>query len=135
MSKVINLGMVFVEAGMEAKTAKSQATRLYNKAGVEAKNGLVSVEDFMAVTATYEDENNTSKYAVPMRELRKVVAGGTVKPEWVVETIAAPKTDAFINNKVLKVVEDYATQKGMTDILNLIKGATEKLIAEKEAKK
>lgn len=131
---MVNLAKVFETVGMADKTAKSQATRLYNKAGVEVNNGLVSVEDFLTVTAPYLAEGNNSKYAAAMAEVIAKVQKGEIAKEWTEETVTAPKADAFMDAKLFKVVEAYATEKGLKDILAVIEKAKAEIVAKKAVK-
>lgn len=131
---MVNLAKVFETVGMADKTAKSQATRLYNKAGVEVNNGLVSVEDFLTVTAPYLAEGNNSKYAAAMAEVIAKVQKGEIAKEWTEETITAPKADAFMDAKLFKVVEAYATEKGLKDVLTVIEKAKAEIVAKKANK-
>lgn len=104
MTTLVNLAKVFEEVGMNERTAKSQATRSYNKAEVEAVDGLVSVEDFLKATAQYEDENNTSKYKAGILAARAEVKAGKIKANWQEKTEATAKANPFDDTKVLKAL-------------------------------
>lgn len=104
MTTLVNLAKVFEEVGMNERTAKSQATRSYNKAEVEAVDGLVSVEDFLKATAQYEDENNTSKYKAGILAARAEVKAGKIKANWQEKTEATVKANPFDDTKVLKAL-------------------------------
>ena len=104
MATLVNLAKVFEEIGMNERTAKSQATRSYNKAEVEAVDGLVSVEDFLKATAQYEDENNTSKYKAGILAARAEVKAGKIKANWQEKTEATAKANPFDDTKVLKAL-------------------------------
>lgn len=104
MTTLVNLAKVFEEVGMNERTAKSQATRSYNKAEVEAVDGLVSVEDFLKATAQYEDENNTSKYKAGILSVRAEVKAGKIKANWQEKTEVTAKANPFDDTKVLKAL-------------------------------
>ena len=104
MATLVNLAKVFEEIGMNERTAKSQATRSYNKAEVEAVDGLVSVEDFLKATAQYEDENNTSKYKAGILAARAEVKAGKIKANWQEKTEVTAKANPFDDTKVLKAL-------------------------------
>lgn len=104
MTTLVNLAKVFEEVGMNERTAKSQATRCYNKAEVEAVDGLVSVEDFLKATAQYEDENNTSKYKAGVLAARAEVKAGKIKADWQEKTEVTAKANPFDDTKVLKAL-------------------------------
>jgi post-segregation antitoxin (ccd killing protein) len=104
MATLVNLAKVFEEIGMNERTAKSQATRSYNKAEVEAVDGLVMVEDFLKATAQYEDVNNTSKYKAGILAARTEVKAGKIKATWQEKTEATAKANPFDDTKVLKAL-------------------------------
>lgn len=121
--------------GMEAKTAKTFASKWCNKFGIEKdSNGFVTVADAIsALTQAYTGETNTSKYKAPAEKAIETLKAGDIANFQTPVTTAA-KTDAFLDAKVFKALKEVATNKNWTEVLTAIDQITKKLIAEKEAK-
>lgn len=125
--------------GMDPKTAKGQATKHLKAVSVVAEDGgFVSVENaIVMLEAAYLGEKKTiSKY-----KEQAVVAVADLKAgkvtEGMGEAIAptASKASPFIAGKVLTVVKEYATEKGLTEVLELIANVTKSLEEEALSKK
>jgi hypothetical protein len=133
---MVVLSRVLEAIGVSEKVSKGQATKMINKAGFEKdENGAISTEDAITtLTIAYGDEKSGSKFAEAGRKMIETLKAGKITEAMKEpEVKAAPKADAFLEAKVMKVVRAVLEEKGSVT-LEEVANITKELEAAKAAK-